>query len=47
VSGLNLSDWVLKHRSFIVFIIIAVTLAGVASFSALAAPRIRPSPFAP
>ena len=32
MSGLNLSDWALKHRSFIVFLMIAATLAGVASF---------------
>ena len=30
--GPNLSDWALKHRSFIVFAMIAITLAGLASF---------------
>ena len=30
--GPNLSDWALKHRSFIVFAMIAVTLAGLASY---------------
>src|SRR5579863_3062835 len=29
---INLSDWALKHRSFIVFLMAAATLAGVASF---------------
>ena len=28
VTGLNLSEWALKHRSFIIFIMIAVTLGG-------------------
>jgi len=32
VIGPNLSDWALKHRSFIVFAMIAITLAGLASF---------------
>ena len=30
--GPNLSDWALKHRSFIVFAMIAITFAGLASF---------------
>ena len=30
--GPNLSDWALKHRSFIVFAMITVTLAGLASY---------------
>jgi len=30
--GPNLSDWALKHRSFIVFAMIAVTLAGLTSY---------------
>ncbi len=33
--GPNLSDWALKHRSFIVFAMIAVTLAGIASYFSL------------
>ena len=43
MSGLNLSDWALKHRSFIVFIMAAVTLAGVASFFSLG--RAEDPPF--
>ena len=43
MSGLNLSDWALKHRSFIVFLMIAVTLAGVASFFGLG--RAEDPPF--
>ena len=43
VSGLNLSDWALKHRSFIVFIMAAVTLAGIASFFSLG--RAEDPPF--
>ena len=43
MSGLNLSDWALKHRSFIVFIMIAVTLAGIASFFSLG--RAEDPPF--
>jgi multidrug efflux pump subunit AcrB len=43
VSSLNLSDWALKHRSFIVFIMIAVTFAGVASFFSLG--RAEDPPF--
>ena len=43
MNALNLSDWALKHRSFIVFIMIAVTLAGVASFFSLG--RAEDPPF--
>jgi multidrug efflux pump subunit AcrB len=43
VNSLNLSDWALKHRSFIVFIMIAATLAGVASFFSLG--RAEDPPF--
>jgi multidrug efflux pump subunit AcrB len=43
VSGLNLSDWALKHRSFIVFIMAAVTLASIASFFSLG--RAEDPPF--
>jgi AcrB/AcrD/AcrF family len=30
--GPNLSDWALKHRSFVIFAMIAVTIAGLASY---------------
>jgi multidrug efflux pump len=30
--GPNLSDWALKHRSFVIFTMIAVTIAGLASY---------------
>src|SRR5262245_47685638 len=30
--GLNLSEWALKHRSFVVYLMIAATLAGAAAF---------------
>ena len=43
MSSLNLSEWALKHRSFIVFIMIAVTLAGIASFFSLG--RAEDPPF--
>jgi multidrug efflux pump subunit AcrB len=43
VSSLNLSEWALKHRSFIVFIMITVTLAGIASFFSLG--RAEDPPF--
>jgi multidrug efflux pump subunit AcrB len=32
VTGLNLSEWALKHRSFVVFLMLAVTAAGLASY---------------
>jgi multidrug efflux pump subunit AcrB len=32
VIGPNLSDWALKHRSFIVFAMIAISIAGLASY---------------
>jgi len=32
VTGLNLSEWALKHRSFTVFLMILVTVAGLASY---------------
>ena len=43
MSGLNLSDWALRHRSFIVFIMIAVTLGGIASYFRLG--RAEDPPF--
>ncbi len=30
--GPNLSDWALKHRSFVIFAMIAVTIAGLVSY---------------
>ncbi|MDB5543227.1 MAG: Multidrug efflux pump subunit AcrB [Hyphomicrobiales bacterium] len=30
--GPNLSDWSLKHRSFVVFMMITIVIAGLASF---------------
>jgi multidrug efflux pump subunit AcrB len=35
MSGLNLSAWSLNHRSFIVYWMIAVMVAGIASFISL------------
>jgi multidrug efflux pump len=32
VIGPNLSDWALKHRSFIIFAMIAIVIAGVSSY---------------
>ena len=32
MTGPNLSDWALKHRSFVIFAMIAVTIAGLASY---------------
>jgi multidrug efflux pump len=32
LTGLNLSDWALKHRSFIVFLMIAATVGGFFSY---------------
>jgi multidrug efflux pump len=43
VSGLNLSEWALKHRSFTVFIMIAVSVAGLASYLRLG--RAEDPPF--
>src|SRR6516162_6266017 len=33
--GPNLSDWALKHRSFIVFAMLAITIAGITSYYGL------------
>ncbi|HQY35256.1 MAG TPA: efflux RND transporter permease subunit [Pseudomonadota bacterium] len=33
--GPNLSDWALKHRSFVVFLMIAATIAGLGSYASL------------
>ena len=33
--GPNLSDWALKHRSFVVFLMIVVTIAGLSSYVSL------------
>ena len=35
MSGFNLSDWVLKHRSFTIFLMIIVSLAGLSSYKTL------------
>jgi multidrug efflux pump len=35
VTGPNLSEWALKHRSFTVFVMIVVTVAGLASYHRL------------
>lgn len=43
MSGLNLSEWALKHRSFTVFIMIAVSVAGLASYLRLG--RAEDPPF--
>ena len=43
MSGLNLSEWALKHRSFIVFIMLAATLGGLASYFRLG--RAEDPPF--
>ncbi|RUO99245.1 efflux RND transporter permease subunit [Hyphomicrobium sp.] len=43
MSGLNLSEWALKHRSFTVFLMIAVTLAGLSSYFSLG--RAEDPPF--
>src|SRR4029453_556975 len=32
LMGLNLSEWALKHRSFVVYLMIAASLAGAAAF---------------
>ena len=32
VTGPNLSEWALKHRSFVIFMMIAVTVAGLTSY---------------
>lgn len=32
MSALNLSEWALKHRSFVIFMMIAVTVGGLASY---------------
>ena len=48
MSSLNLSEWALKHRSFVVFMMIAVTIAGLAVlFPRSAAAKTRPSPSGP
>ena len=33
--GPNLSDWALKHRSFVIFLMIAATIAGLGSYASL------------
>jgi multidrug efflux pump subunit AcrB len=43
LSGLNLSDWALKHRSFIVFLMIAATVGGLLSYFRLG--RAEDPPF--
>jgi multidrug efflux pump subunit AcrB len=42
--GPNLSDWALKHRSFIIFAMVAITIAGVVSYFRLG--RNEDPPFA-
>ncbi len=43
MTGLNLSDWALKHRSFIVFLMIAATVGGLLSYFRLG--RAEDPPF--
>jgi multidrug efflux pump len=43
LTGPNLSEWALKHRSFTIFIMIAVTVAGLTSFFRLG--RAEDPPF--
>jgi multidrug efflux pump subunit AcrB len=43
LTGLNLSDWALKHRSFIVFLMIAATVGGLFSYFRLG--RAEDPPF--
>ncbi len=43
MSGLNLSDWALKHRSFIVFLMVAATVGGLFSYFRLG--RAEDPPF--
>ena len=43
MSGLNLSEWALKHRSFIVFLMIAATVGGLFSYFRLG--RAEDPPF--
>jgi multidrug efflux pump subunit AcrB len=43
LNGLNLSDWALKHRSFIVFLMIAATVGGLLSYFRLG--RAEDPPF--
>ncbi len=43
MTGVNLSEWALKHRSFIIFIMIAATLGGLASYFQLG--RAEDPPF--
>jgi multidrug efflux pump len=43
LSGLNLSDWALKHRSFIIFLMIAATVGGLLSYFRLG--RAEDPPF--
>ena len=41
MTGPNLSDWALKHRSFIVFAMISIVIAGLSSYSVSDATKIR------
>ncbi|MFT3730490.1 MAG: efflux RND transporter permease subunit [Hyphomicrobium sp.] len=43
MSGINLSEWALQHRSFTIFIMIAVTVAGLVSYLGLG--RAEDPPF--
>ena len=45
--GPNLSDWALKHRSFVIFAMIAIVVAGWPPIAGWAAAKTPPSPSAP
>jgi multidrug efflux pump subunit AcrB len=40
----NLSRWALEHKSFVVYLMLLVALAGILEYRRLGATRIRPSP---
>jgi multidrug efflux pump subunit AcrB len=44
VNGFNLSEWALRHRSFVWYLMLAIVLAGAFSYRRLGRQEIPPSP---
>ena len=47
MNGFNLSEWALRHRSFVWYLMLAIVLAGGSPTRGSAARRIPPSPSSP
>ena len=47
MKNFNLSRWALEHKSFVVYFMLVIALAGMLNIASSAARRTRPSPSRP